>query len=142
MTAPVTATDGPAPVEESSVGRLVALMFTAFLDMVGLLMVIPLLPFYAKSLSGNGMDVTLLGGTYHLGIGQITALLVSAYTVAQLLSAPLWGRFSDRYGRRPALIVALTASAVAYVIFGYATSLVACSSCRASCRARAAARSA
>ena len=109
---------------ESGAGRLVALMFTAFLDMVGLLMVIPLIPFYAQHLGGNGIDVALGTFRYHLGIGQITALLVSAYTVAQLLSAPLWGRFSDKYGRRPALVVALTASAVAYVIFGYATSLL------------------
>jgi MFS family permease len=58
-----------------------------------------------------------------MGVGQLTALLVSAFTVAQLASAPLWGRFSDRYGRRPALLIALAASAVAYVIFGFATSL-------------------
>ncbi|MDF1502817.1 MFS transporter [Roseisolibacter sp. H3M3-2] len=109
---------------ESGLGKLVALMFTAFLDMVGLLMVIPLIPFYAARLGGTGYELALLGRSYHLGLGQITALLVSAYTVAQLLSAPLWGRFSDRYGRRPALVVALSASAVAYVIFGYAGSLL------------------
>jgi len=43
--------------------------------------------------------------------------------VAQLVSAPLWGRFSDRFGRRPALMIALGASAVAYVIFGFANTL-------------------
>src|SRR5207248_4305588 len=83
------------------------------------LMVIPLLPFYVKMLGAKGLDVA----GYHLGIGQITALLVSAYTVAQLVSAPLWGRFSDRFGRRPALMIALTASMIAYVVFGYAASL-------------------
>ena len=104
--------------------KLVVLMITAFVDMVGLLMVIPLLPFYATRLGGpDGMDVSLFGASYHLGIGVIVALLVSAFTVAQLLSAPMWGRFSDRWGRRPALLVALAASAVAYVIFGYAESL-------------------
>lgn len=108
----------------AGIGKLIALMFTAFLDMVGLLMVIPLIPFYAQNLGGDGIEVALGTFRYNLGIGQITALLVSAYTVAQLLSAPLWGRFSDRYGRRPALVVALTASAVAYVIFGYAESLL------------------
>ena len=116
-------TDAPEQ-ERAGVGKLVALMFTAFLDMVGLLMVIPLIPFYATRLGGAGYELALFGTTYHLGIGQITALLVSAYTVAQLVSAPLWGRFSDRYGRRPALVVALSASAVAYVIFGYAGSLL------------------
>jgi multidrug resistance protein len=121
-----TAAPTPAPLEEPAkegVGRLVVLMVTAFIDMVGLLMVIPLLPFYAKALGGNGIALALGGLRYELGIGQITALLVSAYTVAQLVSAPMWGRFSDRHGRRPALVIALMASAVAYVIFGYATSL-------------------
>jgi Nitrate/nitrite transporter len=83
-------------------------MITAFIDMVGTLMIIPLLPFYAKSFGANGFMV---------------GLLVASFSIAQLISAPMWGRFSDRYGRRPALMVGLTASAIAYVIFGYADSL-------------------
>jgi multidrug resistance protein len=92
----------------ASVGKLVVLMITAFIDMVGTLMIIPLLPFYAKSFGANGL---------------VVGLLVSSFSIAQLLSAPIWGRFSDRYGRRPALMVGLTASAIAYVIFAYANSL-------------------
>ncbi|MCU0623927.1 MAG: MFS transporter [Gemmatimonadaceae bacterium] len=88
--------------------KLHVLMATAFLDMVGTLMVLPLLPFYAQKLGASGTAV---------------GLLVSSFAAAQLLSAPLWGRFSDKYGRRPTLMVALGASAVAYVVFGYATSL-------------------
>src|SRR5688500_6858409 len=76
--------------------------------MVGLLMILPLMPFYARTLGASALMVTVL---------------IISFTVAQLVSAPLWGRFSDRYGRRPALIVALVASAVAYLIFGYADSL-------------------
>src|SRR5690606_19898703 len=53
----------------------------------------------------------------------IVGVLVSAYSVAQLLSAPFWGRVSDRRGRRPALLIGLTFSVLAYVIFSYATSL-------------------
>lgn len=83
-------------------------MITAFMDMVGLLMVIPLLPFYAVELGGDGM---------------VVGILVSSYSVAQLLSAPFWGRVSDRHGRRPALLIGLTFSVLAYVIFSYATSL-------------------
>src|SRR6185369_7815319 len=45
------------------------------------------------------------------------------FAIAQLITAPIWGRFSDRYGRRPALLVGLSASAIAYVVFGYADSL-------------------
>src|SRR5439155_13883937 len=89
-------------------GKLFVLMITAFVDMVGLLMIIPLLPFYAKDLGANGF---------------IVGLLVSSFAIAQLITAPVWGRFSDRYGRRPALLVGLTASAIAYVVFAYANAL-------------------
>ena len=89
-------------------GKLIVLMITAFVDMVGLLMILPLLPFYAKDLGANGL---------------VVGLLVSSFAIAQLASSPWWGRFSDRYGRRPALLVGLTSSAIAYVIFAYANSL-------------------
>ena len=93
---------------KSAFGKLAVLMVTAFIDMLGLLMILPLLPFYAKSLGAGG---------------AVVGLLVSSFSVAQLLSAPIWGRFSDRYGRRPALMVGLGASAIAYVVFAYADSL-------------------
>jgi MFS family permease len=99
--------------------KLLTLMATAFLDMVGLLMIIPLLPFYVKSLGGSGINV--LG--FQMGIGIITGFIIASFTVAQLVSAPLWGRLSDRIGRRPILIIALTASGIAYLIFGFAESL-------------------
>ena len=88
--------------------KLAVLMITAFIDMVGLLMIIPLLPFYAKHLGASGL---------------VVGLLVSSFAIAQLLTAPMWGRFSDRYGRRPALLVGLSASAIAYVVFAFAGSL-------------------
>jgi multidrug resistance protein len=89
-------------------GKLTVLMITAFVDMLGLAMIIPLLPFYATKL---GASATVVG------------ILIAAFSIAQLASAPLWGRFSDRYGRRPALLVGLLVSAVAYVIFAYASTL-------------------
>src|SRR6202171_3765454 len=100
--------------------KLFTLMATAFVDMVGLLMIIPLLPFYVKTLGGAGVDV--LGR--HFGIGIISGFIVAAFTFAQLLSAPMWGRFSDRVGRRPTLLIALGAAAIAYLIFGFAHSLI------------------
>lgn len=99
--------------------KLFALMATAFMDMVGLLMIIPLLPFYVMRFGQGG--VQFMGTT--LGIGLLSGLIVSAFTVAQLLSAPLWGRFSDHFGRRPALLIALGAAGIAYLIFGFANSL-------------------
>src|SRR6185312_3072336 len=100
--------------------KLFTLMATAFVDMVGLLMIIPLLPFYVKTLGGDGVNV--LG--FHFGIGIISGFIVAAFTVAQLLSAPMWGRFSDRVGRRPTLLIALGSAAIAYLIFGFAHSLL------------------
>ena len=90
-------------------GRLLVLFVTAFVDMVGLTMIIPLLPFYATEL---GASATVVG------------LLVSAFSVAQLAVAPLWGRFSDRYGRRPAILAGLMLTACAYVIFAFAGSVL------------------
>jgi MFS family permease len=75
---------------------------------MGTLMIVPLLPFYALRMGAHGFTYTSL---------------VSAFSLAMLLSAPLWGRFSDRYGRRPTLFVALGASAISYVIFAFANSL-------------------
>jgi MFS family permease len=100
--------------------KLFVLMATAFIDMVGLLMILPLLPFYVQKLGAGGVNV--LG--MHAGVGLISGVIVTAFTVAQLLSAPVWGRFSDRFGRRPALLIALGASGLAYLIFGFASSLV------------------
>src|SRR5438477_4606752 len=100
--------------------KLFTLMITAFIDMVGLLMIIPLLPYYVQDLSGSGLTVWHL----HLGVGTILGFIISSYTVAQLLSAPLWGKFSDRVGRRPTLLIALGASGIAYLIFGFAQSLL------------------
>jgi MFS family permease len=89
--------------------KLIVLMFTAFVDMVGLVMVLPLLPFYASEFGADALTV---------------GLLVSAFSVAQLLSAPYWGRLSDVRGRRPAILAGLLVSATAYVIFAYASSLL------------------
>jgi MFS family permease len=99
--------------------KLLVLMATAFIDMLGVLMIFPLLPFYVKSLGGSGIE--FFG--FHLGIGIIAGFIIASFTFAQLLSAPLWGKFSDRVGRRPTLLIALSASAVAYLIFGFADSL-------------------
>ena len=99
--------------------KLLILMATAFIDMLGVLMIFPLLPFYVKSLGGAGIDIR----GFHLGIGIIAGFIIASFTLAQLLSAPLWGNFSDRVGRRPTLLIALSASAVAYLIFGFADSL-------------------
>jgi len=88
--------------------RMSVLMAVAFVDMIGLMMVVPLLPLYALRLHADPSTIGLLS---------------ASFPIAQLASSPVWGRVSDRYGRRPALLVGLSASAIAYVIFGFAGSL-------------------
>ncbi|MCH9650605.1 MAG: MFS transporter [Deltaproteobacteria bacterium] len=88
--------------------QLWVLMATVFVDMVGVLIVLPLLPYYARDFEAGGMAV---------------GLLTSTFAAAQLLSAPYWGRMSDRYGRRPIILAGLLASAVGYLCFGFANSL-------------------
>jgi MFS family permease len=91
-------------------GRLLVLFVTAFVDMVGLTMIIPLLPYYATQLGGSA---------------TVVGLLISAFSVAQLAGAPAWGRLSDRYGRRPAILAGLVITALAYVVFAFAGSVAA-----------------
>jgi len=83
-------------------------MVTAFVDMLGLIIIYPLLPFYATRLGANAAMV---------------GALVAAFSVAQLVSAPAWGWMSDNHGRRPAILIGLLISAFAYVIFAFAGSL-------------------
>ncbi len=104
-------------------GKLVILMVTAFIDMVGVLMVLPLLPFYATRFLGHGPLWTALDAIGMGGGGSVVSLLVTMFALAQLASAPFWGRVSDRYGRRPALMIGLGASAISYTIFAFSNSL-------------------
>lgn len=77
-------------------------MATVFVDMLGFFIVLPLLPFYAEKL---GADPIRVGA------------LVSMFALAQLVTAPLWGRLSDHYGRKPMILMGLLVSAGAYTIF-------------------------
>ena len=110
-------------MEDAPLGKLVILMITAFMDMVGLLMVLPLLPYYATRFVGHGPLWRALDSIGMGGEGAVVALLVSMFAMAQLLSAPMWGRVSDKFGRRPALLIGLAASAIAYVVFAFAGTL-------------------
>ena len=84
---------------------LLILFVTAFVDMVGLTMIVPLLPYYATDFGAGAATV---------------GVLISAFSVAQLAVAPVWGRVSDRYGRRPAILAGLLITAGAYVLFAFA----------------------
>jgi len=88
--------------------KLIILFITAFVDMVGFVIVLPLLPYYATAFGASAL---------------LVGVLISSFSVAQLAVAPLWGRASDRYGRRPMIIAGLVLSAAAYVVFAFAGSV-------------------
>lgn len=86
------------------------LMFlTVFIDLIGFGIIIPLLPLYAKEFGASGLTV---------------GLLLMSYSLMQFFFAPIWGRLSDRIGRRPVLLMSLAASAIGYTIWGLSGSLV------------------
>lgn len=87
--------------------RLSVLIAASGVDMIGFAIVLPILPFYALALDATPLMV---------------GVLISAFSVAQLIFAPVWGRVSDHYGRRPALLVGLTSAMLAYVVFAFADS--------------------
>lgn len=84
--------------------------------MIGAGITLPVLPFYVERLAQAE------GGTRQAIVMHI-ALLTAAYPLAQLVFAPVWGRSSDRMGRRPLLLMGLAGYVIAQVLFGLATSL-------------------
>ena len=81
---------------------------TVVIDLIGFGIVIPILPIYAEDL---GASPTQIGA------------LAASYALMQFLFAPLWGRLSDRYGRRPVILIALAGTAVSSLLIGFATAL-------------------
>ena len=88
--------------------KLGILFLTIFIDLLGFGLIIPALPFYAESY-----------GASYIVIG----LLSASYSLMHFLFSPLWGRLSDRIGRRPVMLIGLAGSAVAFLMFGLAKSL-------------------
>lgn len=89
--------------------RTLGIVFaTVFLDLIGFGIIIPIQPFLAQTLGATPVTVTLLGASYSL---------------MQFIFAPMWGRLSDRVGRRPVMLVSIAFSAIGYLLFGLAESL-------------------
>ena len=87
---------------------LLILVSAVLVDMIGFGIVIPLLPFYAEEFGATPFVVTLL---------------IASYSATQLLATPLWGRLSDRRGRRRLFIAGLAASALSHLLYGFSHSL-------------------
>ncbi len=87
---------------------LVIIFVTVFIDLLGFGIIIPLLPFYAETFGASAV---------------VVGLLATSFSLMQFLFAPVWGRLSDIFGRRPIILVGLMGSALSYLAFGLAASL-------------------
>ncbi|MDH3494178.1 MAG: MFS transporter, partial [Acidobacteriota bacterium] len=89
----------------------IAIIFlTIFIDLVGFGIVIPALPYYAKT-------EQFLASPFEIG------MLFASYSAMQFVFAPILGGLSDKYGRRPILFLSLIGSAIGYLFIGFATTL-------------------
>jgi DHA1 family tetracycline resistance protein-like MFS transporter len=88
--------------------KLALILGYVFIDVLGFSLILPLLPFYAESFDASP---------------TVVGLLLGANAITQLIGAPLIGRLSDRYGRRPLLLVSIAGTALSFVLLGLANSL-------------------
>ncbi|MGK3960379.1 MFS transporter [Sorangium sp. So ce118] len=87
---------------------LLPIFLTVFVDVLGLTLVLPLLPFYAE----------------HFGASElVVGVLAASYAVCQLVSGPILGRISDRAGRKPTLLASQTGTFIGFLVLGSASSL-------------------
>lgn len=94
-----------APMKARS--PLAIIFLTVALDLLGFGLIIPVAPYYAQHFHATETEVALLG---------------TIYSAMQFIFVPVWGRLSDRVGRRPVLLFSILASAVSMAIFGAAQS--------------------
>ena len=81
---------------------------TVLIDLIGFGIVIPILPFLSPQLGADKVDI---------------ALIIAVYAAAAGLVGPMWGRLSDRIGRKPVIMICLAGAALSYVMLGLATGL-------------------
>src|SRR4029077_1543312 len=87
---------------------LLPIFLIVVVDVLGLTIILPLLPFYAESLGATP---------------RVVGLLVSAYAICQLIAGPPLGHLSDRIGRRPVLLVSQVGTCIGFLILAYANTL-------------------
>lgn len=88
--------------------KLFSIIMVVFIDLLGFSLILPLLPYYTRTFGADAF---------------VTGILVSSYAAMQLIGAPLLGRLSDRYGRRPVLLISIFGTFIGFLLLGFATSL-------------------
>lgn len=86
----------------------IIILFTVFLDVLGIGLIVPILPYYVESFNVPDIVVTLL---------------FSVFSLFAFFSAPILGMISDKKGRRPVLIISLASSAIGWIIFAFSKTL-------------------
>lgn len=94
----------PPAADHADRRALVVLFAIVFINLVGFGLVVPLLPFFGRSLQAEPWQV---------------ALMFSAYSIGQFFAEPFWGRLSDRIGRKPVLLITVCANAVGYLMLAF-----------------------
>ncbi|HEV2563371.1 MAG TPA: MFS transporter [Rhizomicrobium sp.] len=97
--------DEAAETGETQTGALLTLLSVMFINLLGFGIVVPLLPFYAKSFQAPAWQI---------------ALIFSAYAIGAFFGEPFWGRLSDRIGRKPILISTVTGNCLCYLALAFA----------------------
>ena len=88
--------------------QLFSIIMVVFVDLLGFSLILPLLPYYAETFGASEF---------------VTGLLVGSYAVAQFIGAPILGRLSDRYGRRPVLLASVFGTLLGFLLLGFANAL-------------------
>jgi DHA1 family tetracycline resistance protein-like MFS transporter len=107
MNTPTTAT-AEEPADTLDFKKLLPILTVVLVDLLGLTIIIPLLPLYAASLRASPFMIGVLG---------------AAYPLMQLIAAPILGRLSDRYGRKPVLVLSQIGTLVGFLMLGFANTL-------------------
>jgi len=87
---------------------LTSILLVVFIDLLGFSLILPLLPYYAETFNASEF---------------VTGLLIASYALMQLIGAPILGRLSDRYGRRPVLLVSVFGTFIGFLLLGFANTL-------------------
>lgn len=109
----------PFAEDRSRRKALFIVFLVVFIDLLGFGIVLPLLPLYATELLQPLMD----GEEKRALRGAVLGMLMAVFSLMQFIFAPVWGRISDRVGRRPILLLGLAGSVVFYSLFGIASEI-------------------